>query len=416
MTSTDHQVFISHATPDLELALRICDALEERGFDCWIAARDLETSSGFGPEIIRQIRQAGAVVFILSEAANEAAWVPREIERALHYGVPVFPVRTENVLPATSLELFVSTSQWIDLWSGDFDERMDRLALDLRKRSRTAGDHDPSEQAPGTDTGADETVTPFPRPPPESGAKRAWIRKYGAFVAAALALAVFGVLNLTQGLMGGGDDRPVVHADSAAPDSLPAPDSTIQPTPRPDQPQGGAEQAEADGTSEPRESEPAASASGPPVPADRVLVTVYGPEGSGASTVEGLLLAELAERGVPSMDRVQLDPALATSPLPLHAEHLDDLRRRAGVATVVVGDLRVEAAPSVGTMYTGRATLSVRLYDTATGRLVGTHTFQIGADGRPGEIGASAMAASQGAATRVAHKAAGPLARELQSP
>ena len=34
-------IFISHATRDRVVAQTLCEALENRGFDCWVASRDI---------------------------------------------------------------------------------------------------------------------------------------------------------------------------------------------------------------------------------------------------------------------------------------------------------------------------------------------------------------------------------------
>lgn len=428
MDFADHPVFISHATPDRAPAYRICDALESRGIRCWITPRDLETGSRFGDAIARQIPRSSAVVLVLSEATASARWVPGEIHNAFEQDVPVFPVRIEDALPKDSLQLIVSTSQWLDLFAGDFDELMDRLAADLRKRARRF------EGEAGSDVGSDATEAPGERrgayvptggPSDGSGAAR-WVRRYGAFVAAAVAVAVFAVFNLTGALRseperdGSGSDSALVAVPDSTPelvrstDSAPGPDVREQGDGAGSVPPPGKDELESEVAATGRSAEGGSEAPPEAVrPATGVLVAVYGAPGSGAGSVESILLSELAERGIPSMDRVSLDPASATSPVPVDAEQLAALRAGSGVAFVVVGDLRVEAVPSIGSMYTGRATLSVRTYDTGTRRLVGTQTFQVGGGGKGGEIGGSPMAATDGAATKVAHQAVSRLARDL---
>jgi hypothetical protein len=67
----------------------------------------------------------------------------------------------------------------------------------------------------------------------------------------------------------------------------------------------------------------------------------------------------------------------------------------------------------VGTLFTGSAVLSIRAYETATGRLLRTETFQVGAGNVPGKIGATATAAMTDATSQVAHQAARALLRQL---
>ncbi len=52
----------------------------------------------------------------------------REIERAVSKKRSVFPIRIENVEPSPSLEFFVSSTQWIDAYSGKLGPKIDKLA------------------------------------------------------------------------------------------------------------------------------------------------------------------------------------------------------------------------------------------------------------------------------------------------
>jgi|GEM_PF-4206642 len=127
--------FISYAKADRESAEEICASLESRGFRCWIAPRDVRAGREYGNEIIRGIEQSRCLVLVLSEAANESHFVRREVERAVSKRKPVFPIRIEEVLPSPALELFVSTTHWIDAWSGNLSDHAQRLARDLGDES-----------------------------------------------------------------------------------------------------------------------------------------------------------------------------------------------------------------------------------------------------------------------------------------
>jgi len=130
----EYSAFISYATADKAKAEEICAYLEERGLRCWIAPRDVRAGREYANEIIDAIERTPVLVLVLSAAANESKFVRREVERAVTKGDPVIPVRIENVMPSTALELFVSATHWIDAWSGDFAAHMDRLVRDLAER------------------------------------------------------------------------------------------------------------------------------------------------------------------------------------------------------------------------------------------------------------------------------------------
>ena len=130
----EYSAFISYATADKAKAEEICAYLEARGLRCWIAPRDVRAGREYANEIIDAIERAPVLVLVLSAAANQSKFVRREVERAVTKGDPVIPVRIENVMPSTALELFVSATHWIDAWSGNFAAHMDRLVRDLSER------------------------------------------------------------------------------------------------------------------------------------------------------------------------------------------------------------------------------------------------------------------------------------------
>jgi tetratricopeptide (TPR) repeat protein len=120
--------FISHAKADEKKAHAIAQALESRGYKCWIAPRDVKAGRSYGDEIIRGIESTRSFVLVLSKASNDSAFVAREVERAVSKKKPIFAVRIANVEPAPSLELFISGTQWIDAFSGRLGTHIDRLA------------------------------------------------------------------------------------------------------------------------------------------------------------------------------------------------------------------------------------------------------------------------------------------------
>ena len=125
-------VFISHASNDRVTADRIRELLEARGLACWIAPRDIQPGKDYAEEIIRGIENASAVVLILSENANMSTFVKKEIERAVSKAKAVFPVRIREVFPSPGLELFISSSHWVDAWQSPMDAKIDQLANSIR--------------------------------------------------------------------------------------------------------------------------------------------------------------------------------------------------------------------------------------------------------------------------------------------
>jgi TIR domain-containing protein len=123
--------FISYASEDSEKALDICKHLERRGTTCWIAPRNVRAGREYADEIVTGIERSACMIVLLSQAANTSAFVCREVERAVSNHKPIFPVRLEAVMPEAGLELFISGTHWLDVWEGDWDDHMRRLARDV---------------------------------------------------------------------------------------------------------------------------------------------------------------------------------------------------------------------------------------------------------------------------------------------
>jgi TolB-like protein/Tfp pilus assembly protein PilF len=130
-----YSAFISHSTADQAAAFEVCDRLEEAGLTCWIAPRDIRAGQDFGAEIIRGIEGSDALVLLLSQNSNLSRTVKSEIERAYMKGKPIFSVRIEDVMPAAQVELFLSSSQWIDAFQGRIDEHFDTLISEVSSLS-----------------------------------------------------------------------------------------------------------------------------------------------------------------------------------------------------------------------------------------------------------------------------------------
>jgi hypothetical protein len=120
--------FISYSSEDESVAGTISAYLEQSGVSCWIASRDARPGADYGAEIIDAIETSASLVLVLSEHANSSEFVKREVERAVSKGKPIFPVRVREVVPSKSLELFISSAEWIDAWQPPIEQYLGRLA------------------------------------------------------------------------------------------------------------------------------------------------------------------------------------------------------------------------------------------------------------------------------------------------
>jgi hypothetical protein len=126
-----HSVFVSYSDPDRRCALEIVDRLEAAGFSVWVAPRNVSPSADWAAEIIDAITAARIMVLVFSSHSNTSPQVRREVERAGHKQVPVLPFRIEEVLPARSLEYFLSSQHWLDAFPPPLEPHIEQLCAHL---------------------------------------------------------------------------------------------------------------------------------------------------------------------------------------------------------------------------------------------------------------------------------------------
>src|SRR5262245_34993947 len=125
-------VFLSYSSKDKAVADAACAALEARGIRCWVAPRDILPGKEWGAAIIDGIEQSRSMVLVFSANANNSQQVMREVERAVHRGMPIIPFRIEDVPASRNMEYFISCHHWMDAFDGSLEEHLDQLAKTVR--------------------------------------------------------------------------------------------------------------------------------------------------------------------------------------------------------------------------------------------------------------------------------------------
>lgn len=150
-----HAVFISYSSKDEAHANAVCAGLEQEGLSCWIAPRDVRPGMEYGAEIVRAIRSARVLLLLFTAQSNSSPHVLKEVERAVKYGVPVVPLRIENVEPSDSFEYFLCTPHWLNVLDEPVESAIPHVVQVLRSFT-SEEPHDEKSPAP-------ESVVP---PPP----------------------------------------------------------------------------------------------------------------------------------------------------------------------------------------------------------------------------------------------------------
>jgi hypothetical protein len=133
----ERDVFVSYSQPDRECAFELTAQLEAHGIGVWIAPRDISPAADWAEEIIEAISCARMMVLVFSAHCNASPQVRREVERAVHRQVPVLPFRVEDVLPARSLEYFLSSQHWLDAFPPPREPHYARLSAHIAALLKT---------------------------------------------------------------------------------------------------------------------------------------------------------------------------------------------------------------------------------------------------------------------------------------
>jgi hypothetical protein len=160
-------VFISYSSKDKAAADASCAALESAGVRCWMAPRDITPGTDWGEAIMMALDHCRAMVLIFSASANSSPQIRREIERAVNRGVPILPVRIEDIVPTKALAYFMGPVHWLDAMTPPLDNHLRRLAEVAKTILRPAPDTSAAAaEAQPEAVAALVSAIPPPAPPP----------------------------------------------------------------------------------------------------------------------------------------------------------------------------------------------------------------------------------------------------------
>ena len=123
-----HDVFISYSSLDKTAADTVCSILEQNGLSCWIAPRDITPGLDFAEAIIDGIKSSKLFILVYSSNSNNSKQVIREVDRAVHLGLPVINLRLEDVPLSKQLEYYLSSVHWLDAKTPPLEEHINKLS------------------------------------------------------------------------------------------------------------------------------------------------------------------------------------------------------------------------------------------------------------------------------------------------
>jgi len=127
-------IFITHSSHDVAKAQEIRDYLEANGIQCWMAPRDIPIGEEWAKGILHGINTASGMLLVFSSNSNDSSQVRREIERAIHNNISIYPVRIEDVQPSDAMEYYISSNHWMDAFGGNFETNLDKLVTAIKSK------------------------------------------------------------------------------------------------------------------------------------------------------------------------------------------------------------------------------------------------------------------------------------------
>lgn len=113
----NHQVFISYSSKDAAIANQIVEYLENNGYKCWIAPRNITSGHDYTDMINDAIMACRAVVVVMSRKALQSQWVKKELATATSNNKIIIPFRIEQVELSGGFLFMLNNVQWIDATS-----------------------------------------------------------------------------------------------------------------------------------------------------------------------------------------------------------------------------------------------------------------------------------------------------------
>lgn len=141
-------IFISFASKDVKMAMTLCTALENRGYKCWISARDIQPGENFQVAIVQAIRHAKIMLLVFTGNSNNSEEMTKELALASQQKMIVIPLRVEDVTPSDAFAYEFATRQWIDFfadWEFAIEQLARRIANALRERNAGLETNDATE-------------------------------------------------------------------------------------------------------------------------------------------------------------------------------------------------------------------------------------------------------------------------------
>ncbi len=130
--SMKHDVFIIHAHQDKSIADAICGKLESAGLKCWIPTPETSAGKDRAEATRNAIGSSRVIVLVLSENANTAAHIGREITHAFYARRIIITFRLGETLPRRGFLFYLGNVPWLNAVSPLAEEHLEALTARIK--------------------------------------------------------------------------------------------------------------------------------------------------------------------------------------------------------------------------------------------------------------------------------------------
>ena len=123
-----HDVFISYSNKDKKVADAVCVKLESQKIRCWIAPRDVPAGESWAASIVEAINESKVFVLVFSDGSNKSQQVVREVGEAVDTGIPIVPLRIEDVEPSREMRYYIKSIHWLDAMTPPIERHLTHLS------------------------------------------------------------------------------------------------------------------------------------------------------------------------------------------------------------------------------------------------------------------------------------------------
>ena len=140
-----HDVFISHAHRDKQIADEICKNLELARLRCWIAPRDISARDDWTEATRKAIESSRVMVVVFTDNANAAPHIEREIAHAFYNDKIIVAFRLTEALPRRDFLFYLGDACWVDASNSPPERHLEALTTRIenvtpaRNATKTTG-------------------------------------------------------------------------------------------------------------------------------------------------------------------------------------------------------------------------------------------------------------------------------------